>query len=118
MHNVIMPSVAVDGGKKVDCDALERKAYDSHVVCYNDCGFCNAVMERANMVQYWETIDVFDLEFGPVIKIALTCFAHFVKQKGKMVEKILDQLTTCWDRASRSRKLEGRVMCIREMFLS
>ncbi|KAI1697403.1 hypothetical protein Ddc_19741 [Ditylenchus destructor] len=67
-------------GTYVSCRTIKDKALDSHVDCYRECGFCAVI--RENLMQYWDTIGVRDLDLDSMIEIAKDCTRNFIAEKG------------------------------------
>lgn len=76
LQQALLPYVE-ENGTALTCEHLREKAFDTHVPCYADCGFC-----KISFGDYFRVLDViapaFSTEFGElmkeVVRILWKCF--------------------------------------------
>ncbi|KAH7714149.1 hypothetical protein AAVH_18487 [Aphelenchoides avenae] len=67
------------------CDILKEHAYDSHVDCYMDCGFCLTFV--TNPMEYFGIIDRADLNVSTVATIGGKCAAGYLELAKKLLSR-------------------------------
>ncbi|KAH7714161.1 hypothetical protein AAVH_18499 [Aphelenchoides avenae] len=87
----LRPAVAAEQqrSREDSCGRLKVHAYDSHVGCYVDCGFCLTFV--TNPMEYFGVIDRADLNVSTVSEIGGKCAGGYIELARRLLSREIHQ---------------------------